>query len=171
MSGFQTGKNNINYKHGLYKDKDHNNKLSRERRKDKPYLYLLKSIRQRCEDSNSQAYKYYGGRNIKCLITTEEITKLWFRDKAYDMEKPSIDRKDNDGNYEYSNCQFMERPDNKSKDWKKPIQQYDLNDKFIKEWDSMVEASLELNIVRTNICKVLKKKRISAGGYKWEYKL
>ena len=87
------------------------------------------------------------------------------------MKKPSIDRENNDGNYTLENCQFMERSDNKTKDWKKPIIQYDLNDFYIREWDSMVEVSLELKILRTNICKVLKGKRASAGGYKWRYKL
>lgn len=51
----------------------------------------------------------------------------------------------------------------------KPIIQYDLNHIFIREWTSTQCASRELNIVGTNISKVLRKQRLSAGGFTWEY--
>jgi hypothetical protein len=63
-----------------------------------PYKYILKSIKFRCENPNCERYKNYGGRGIKCLITKEEIKELWYRDKAYEMKKPSIDRIENNGN-------------------------------------------------------------------------
>lgn len=72
-------------------------------------------IYSRCTNNKCSNYKYYGGRGIECNITKEEITKLWFRDKAYNMKKPSIDRKDNDSHYIYSNCQFLELSDNVKK--------------------------------------------------------
>lgn len=51
------------------------------------------------------------------------------------------------------------------------INQYDLNGKFIKQWESMTEVEKKLNIKRaaTNICACCKNKRKSAYGYKWEY--
>ncbi len=69
-------------------------------------------IKQRCNNPNTRNYKHYGGRGIKCLMTFEELKYLWNRDKAYNMDRPSIDRIDNDGNYEVSNCEFMELRDN-----------------------------------------------------------
>jgi hypothetical protein len=41
---------------------------------------------------------------------------LWFRDKAYLMRHPSIDRIDSNGNYELNNCQFIEMKRNRVKD-------------------------------------------------------
>ena len=69
-------------------------------------------IHSRCTNSKCCNYKYYGGRGIKNYLTKDNIKELWFRDKAYNMIKPSIDRKDNDGNYEISNCQFIELSEN-----------------------------------------------------------
>lgn len=80
-----------------------------------PLRNRYNTMKQRCNNPKSDNYKRYGGRGIKCLMTIEELEFLWFRDKAYNMKKPSIDRKDNDGHYELSNCRFMEMIDNLKK--------------------------------------------------------
>lgn len=74
-----------------------------------PWMQSYRAIKHRCNNSNASDYKYYGGRGIKCLITRDEIKKLWFRDKACELKKPSIDRIDNDGHYTYTNCRFIEQ--------------------------------------------------------------
>ena len=75
----------------------------------------LKAIRHRCNNPNNSSYQWYGGRGIKCLLTTKELKELWIRDKAFEMEFPTIDRIDNDGNYTFDNCQFIENIDNVKK--------------------------------------------------------
>ena len=80
--------------------------------KAKPWKAVLYNIQRRCEYPNDASYKYYGGRGIQCLITEDEIKYLWFRDRAWELSKPSIDRIDNDGNYCLENCQFIEVGDN-----------------------------------------------------------
>jgi len=52
-----------------------------------------------------------------------------------------------------------------------PINQYDLVDNFIKEWSSILEASISLNIKKASICNTLKKRAKSAGGFIWKYKI
>lgn len=79
----------------------------------------LGNARARCNNPNRDNYNRYGGRGIECFLTIEEIKYLWFRDKAYLMEKPSIDRIDNDGNYELNNCRFMELSENVKKQYAK----------------------------------------------------
>lgn len=52
-----------------------------------------------------------------------------------------------------------------------PINQFDLNNTFIKRWDSTKEASEVLNIGRKNIsdCLCCRGNRKTAGGYIWRY--
>lgn len=58
----------------------------------------------------------------------------------------------------------------KGKRYGKPIIQYDLNGKYIKEWSCTSVACDTLQIHKGNICECCKHIRGSAGGYKWEYK-
>ena len=66
----------------------------------------------RCTYPKHIAYKYYGGRGIKNLLTFEELKTLWERDGAIQMKKPSIDRMDNAGHYVFENCRFIEQSEN-----------------------------------------------------------
>ena len=50
----------------------------------------------------------------------------------------------------------------------KPILQYDIHGKFIKEWPSVNDAEETLKIFSIGKCANLQRK--SAGGYVWRYK-
>lgn len=54
----------------------------------------------------------------------------------------------------------------------KPIKQYDLNNNFIKEYESITQASMETGIHYSTISQCCKKAkyRKTAGGYIWKYK-
>ena len=134
-----------------------------------PWIRILRSIKSRCENKNSQDYKTYGGRGIKCLITAEELKEIWFRDKAYLMDFPTIDKINNNGDYEFSNCQFLENVDNVKKQHNKAVVQYSLEGILIKKWPSQSEASRVLNISQGNIGSCCRKERSKASGFKWEY--
>lgn len=77
-----------------------------------PWILNYRAARNRCENKNVVNYKRYGGKGIKFLLTIEEIKILWFRDKSYLLHKPSLDRKNSLGNYEFSNCRFIEFSEN-----------------------------------------------------------
>ncbi len=136
----------------------------------KPWLYAYKNAKQRCTNPKNPRYKDYGERDIEFRMTLDDFEFLWFRDKAYLMDKPSIDREDNDGHYELSNCQFIEMDINRIKDRLKPILQYDLDGNFIKEWNSITDACQALNFDNSNMVKVLKKKFKTSGKFIWRYK-
>jgi hypothetical protein len=142
------------------------------RHKRSPWKRIFRMILFRCNNIKSLDYKYYGGRGIKCLITEDEIKELWFRDKAYKMKQPSIDRIDNDRSYTFENCQFLENSENAVKDKRIPILQYDLNGNFIKEWRSIIEAAKGLNVSVGNIGNHLcgNKNYTHAYGFIWKYK-
>ena len=84
---------------------------------------LWNGMIQRCSDVNSNTYHRYGGRGIK--VCDEWLVYENFRDWAistgYDAFAPfgkcSLDRIDNEGNYEPSNCRWVslsEQAKNKS---------------------------------------------------------
>jgi len=68
------------------------------------------SVRQRCNNSNSPAYKYYGGRGISVCSTWDSSFIAFLNDMG---RKPtpehSLDRVDNDGDYNPKNCRWATR--------------------------------------------------------------
>ena len=90
----------------------------RKRRVKYPWAMSYGAAMQRCTNPNNNRFRRYGGRGIIFVLTKEEIKQLWMRDKAYLMERPSIDRKNNNGHYEFKNCRFIELVKNSRKYWK-----------------------------------------------------
>lgn len=135
-----------------------------------PWMLHAYSCKYRCTNPNRKSYSNYGGKGIKFLLTNEEVKFLWFRDKAYEMKQPSLDRINSKNNYIFDNCQFIEHNINCSKDGKKPILQYDLNGNFIREWESITQAAKYYNVNTGNIGHVLSNKCKSCRKFFWKYK-
>lgn len=94
---------NKNYKHGMSETR----------------IYKTwKSMKYRCFNSNADEYERYGGRGItvcKDWLKFENFYN-WAMENGYD-DNLTIDRIDNDGNYEPDNCRwisFREQTRNKS---------------------------------------------------------
>lgn len=136
-----------------------------------PWKRIFNCIETRCNNLNHSSHKHYGARGIKNYLTKEDIKFLWFRDKACEMKKPSIDRIDNDGHYTLGNCRFIELHINAGKDKKLPILQYSLNGIFIKEWSCAKEVENTLSLDAGNIAKVLRGKQKTLGNFIWKYKI
>jgi group I intron endonuclease len=49
------------------------------------------------------------------------------------------------------------------------VNQYTIDDVFIKKWDCMMDVERAMNISNSKVCAVCKGKRKSTGGYKWKY--
>lgn len=71
-------------------------------------------IRERCTNPTSKAYPRYGGRGISICPEWAEDCKAFcdWADANGQAHGLEIDRKDNDGNYEPSNCHFITRKAN-----------------------------------------------------------
>jgi hypothetical protein len=70
-------------------------------------LYSVWSgMKERCNNSNSSAYKYYGGRGIRVCERWLESFDNFFADMGKRPEGLSIGRINNDGNYEPGNCRW-----------------------------------------------------------------
>ena len=72
-----------------------------------PWVRTYRSINTRCGSNN-----FYINRGIKTTLTVTQLKMLWFRDKAYKMTKPSIDRINREKGYFLENCRYIEMNDN-----------------------------------------------------------
>lgn len=67
------------------------------------------NMRARCNNSRSNDYKYYGGRGITVCERWNDFT-LFVEDMYSTYQKGlTLDRKENNGNYEPSNCRWISR--------------------------------------------------------------
>lgn len=63
-------------------------------------------LRQRCDNPNNKAYKHYGGRGISYTKRWNDFSKF-LKDMGIKPSKElSIDRINNDGNYNKTNCRW-----------------------------------------------------------------
>ena len=99
-----------------FENKERINLAQLESKNRYPWTKTYNYIQQRCENPKQIGYKSYGGRGIQCKITSEELKKLWFRDKAYFLEQPSIDRINCNSDYTFDNCRYIELDVNKKRE-------------------------------------------------------
>jgi hypothetical protein len=77
-----------------------------------PWVVAFNAAKNRCQNPKIHNYHRYGGRGIQLRISKQEVREIWFRDKAWEMNTPTLDRVNNDGNYELSNCRFIPMVEN-----------------------------------------------------------
>jgi hypothetical protein len=131
-----------------------------------PWIKHFVSIRQRCNNPKATAYKYYGAKGIRCNLTLSEVKTLWFRDKAYTLVRPSIDRFKHWEHYTFKNCQFIELAENSGKDKRIRVLQFDSSGYPIKIWPSISDIERELGFRNQNISFAIKN-RTKSHGYYW----
>ena len=85
-----------NTKHGMHKTK----------------IYKIwSSMRDRCNNPNNTAYKYYGARGIKVCKRWHKFENF-YRDMGDQPPGLTLDRINNDGNYTPTNCRWISHKEN-----------------------------------------------------------
>lgn len=85
------------------------NKISKHGDYKEPLYRVWSSMKQRCNNPKAQEYKNYGGRGILVCKEWEQYDafKKWSLNSGYEKGL-SIDRINNSGNYEPSNCRWVD---------------------------------------------------------------
>lgn len=100
------------------------------------------SMKNRCYRKNDPRYKNYGGRGIKiCEAWLSDFMSFynWAINNGY-QENLSIDRINNDGNYEPSNCRWATNEEQHNNTTRNVYIVYNNKSQTMKQW------SKELNI-------------------------
>ena len=102
--------NRTEYKKEWWKQNKDKAKIYQKRFYDeRPWQRTMKAILARCKYNKNAPYYKKGIRNF---LTMDNLKYLWHRDKAYLMDKPSIDRIDSKGHYTLENCRYKELSEN-----------------------------------------------------------
>lgn len=101
----RSGRNNANYRHGLLYGGRH------------PLYTSWQNMKARCTNSNHPKYPRYGGRGVKiCKEWLPNVENFYKWAISSGWEKGlTLDRIDNDGNYEPENCHWISQKLNSRK--------------------------------------------------------
>ena len=109
--------------------------------KSRSSLYKIwDGMRQRCTNPNAISYKYYGGRGIK-------ICARWLKFEAFleDMgERPkklSLERRDNNGNYEPDNCYWATSKEQQRNTRRNRLIDHNGTTKTLAEWSEVSQIN------------------------------
>lgn len=111
------------------------------------------SMIHRCYNPNCRAYKDYGGRGIKVCDEWKDNLNIfydWALNNNY-MEGLSIDRINNNGNYEPSNCRWVSRKKQQNNRRNNHYITYNNETHTLTEWSEILHISTSTLFSR--ICK------------------
>jgi hypothetical protein len=98
---------------------EYKRKNNLKRRQKGIHAYFM--IKDRCNNLNNNEYKYYGGKGVKCLLSKEEFLNIYWRTNYCEIcnkklgklgtspnpSMRSIDRINNNGNYDINNVRIV----------------------------------------------------------------
>ena len=79
----------------------------KEYRETHPWIKTWESVNSRTSGYDKNRL-WYIENGIKNTLKWKDLQYIWFRDKAYNMKRPNLHRKNNKGNYTKRNCVYLE---------------------------------------------------------------
>ena len=100
-----------------------------------PEYQAWSDIKRRCHNPNEKRYAKYGGRGIKVCKRWRESFLNFFEDMGIRPQGKSIDRINNDGDYEPSNCRWATRIEQSNNRTNTRKLEYNGETKTAAQWD------------------------------------
>lgn len=110
------------------------------------------SMKQRCRNPNNKCYKHYGGRGIKVCDewnNSFESFFKWAHESGYD-ESLTLERIDNNGNYEPSNCKWVSMEEQSNNRRSSHYLQYNGQKMTISQWSKHTKINENVIYDRLN---------------------
>lgn len=129
----------------------HHNNLYKHGLSDTKLIYIYSNMKQRCYNKNNPGYKNYGGRGIKICnewLNSFENFYNWAIKNGY-QENLTIERMNNNGNYEPSNCRWATKLEQVRNRRNTVLITYKNETKTIKEWAE--QYNIEFVTLKTRI--------------------
>jgi hypothetical protein len=123
-------------------------------------------MRQRCRNVRCHAFARYGGRGIAICAEWERFEDFrdWALANSY-AANLTLDRIDNDGNYEPGNCQWISKAEqNLNKSNLRAVVRSDG-----KRFPTIAAAARDLGCSQTSIIDVCRGRQLTSHGYGWRY--
>lgn len=141
-----------------------------QRGKKTPEYYTWVSMRQRCNNPRVVGYKNYGGRGIKVCEAWKDFLNF-FADMGPRPEGLTLDRKDNNGNYEPGNCCWATRKEQNNNKrvsfFTSFFYGHGPNNEMI-IWNSQTEIAKIFKLDKTSICRCVNNKLKIHKGWRFQ---
>lgn len=98
-------------------------------------------LKGRCNNPNDQKFSRYGGRGIRVCERWQNSFENFYADMGPCPVGLTIDRKNNDGNYEPSNCRWATGVQQARNNSKNRILTLNGESKTVKEWSEIIGCS------------------------------
>lgn len=94
-------------------------------------------MKRRCCDKNNQDWRHYGGRGIKVCDRWLESFANFLADMGEKPKGLTLDRKDNNGNYEPGNCRWISRKEQSRNTRRNHIVEFNGHKGTLAEWEEI----------------------------------